>query len=463
MAPPDIAALSAAQQEALQTYIAVTNQDAIAAIPLLQRSEWNVQIAIARFFDGEPATDPLAEARASLPSASSRQTANLQHESLLAASSGLTSRTPPQDRVEKVDTAASSITHQQESLLFSILLTPFSVVYRVFSAVFSPLGFLVPGFLSRLLARLLAPPTMPTRRTLPPADNARRFIREFGEEYGDHSLPFTEAGFNLTLDSAKKDLKFMVVVLLSPSHDDNATWVREVLLSTQLREWLSSHKNEVILWGGNVQDSEAYQVSASLQCTKFPFAALVCQTAEAGSSGMTVIMRAVGSISASELVAKLSAAVTAQQAQLQPAEAAETRKRKMAQWKQWRAQSLPQDPPPDAQATIRVSIRMPSGDRVVRRLQADAHLEELYAFVECYDLVKEGQQREREHEPQVSEPDNYDHVYGFRLVSPMPRVVYKLSEGGSVGDNIGRMANLIVEPIDDDEEEDATGGADADK
>ncbi|RMZ74860.1 hypothetical protein DV737_g5671, partial [Chaetothyriales sp. CBS 132003] len=432
MAPPDIAALSASQQEALQTYIAVTDQDAIAAIPLLQRSEWNVQIAIARFFDGEPATDPLAEARASLPTASSRQTVNLQHESLLAASSGPLSSSPRQDRVEKVDTAAASITtHQHHSVLFSLLLTPFNIVYRVFSALFSPLGFLVPGFLSRLLARLLAPPARPTRRTLPPADNARRFIREFGEEYGDHSLPFTEAGFNLTLDNAKKDLKFMLVVLLSPSHDDNATWVQEVLLSTQLREWLASHKNDVLLWGGNVQDSEAYQVSASLQCTKFPFAALICQAAEAGSAGMTVVMRAVGSVSASELVAKLSAAIAAQQSQLQraraqqaeqqatrslrqeqdsayerslaqdrerarrrreeqeaqakaeqearaAAEAAETRKRKLAQWKQWRAQSLPPDPPPDGQATIRVSIRMPSGDRVVRRLQADAHLEELH-------------------------------------------------------------------------------------
>ncbi|RMZ81090.1 hypothetical protein DV738_g2513, partial [Chaetothyriales sp. CBS 135597] len=421
MAPPDIAALSASQQEALQTYIAVTDQDPIAAIPLLHRSEWNVQIAIARFFDGEPATDPLAEARASLPTASSRQTANLHQESLQAAGSASSSRRPRQDRVEKIDTAASITTHHhhQPSFLFSILLTPFSLVYRVFSAVFSPLGFLVPGFLSRLLARLLAPSTIrPTRRTLPPADNARRFIREFGEEYGDHSLPFTEAGFNLTLDQAKKELKFLVVVLLSPSHDDNATWVREVLLSSQLREWLTSHKNEVILWGGNVQDSEPYQVSASLQCTKFPFAALICHTTEAGSSGMTVVMRALGSISAPEL---------------------------RAQWKQWRAQSLPAEPPADAPATIRVSIRMPSGDRVVRRLQADTHLEELYAFVECYDLLKEGRQQD---ETPVSEPDNYDHVYGFHLVSPMPRVVYKLSDGGSVGDRIGKMANLIVEAGD---------------
>lgn len=36
--------LSAAQQDALQQYIAVTNQEPKDAIPLLQRSQWNVQV-----------------------------------------------------------------------------------------------------------------------------------------------------------------------------------------------------------------------------------------------------------------------------------------------------------------------------------------------------------------------------------------------------------------------------------
>ena len=36
--------LSPSQQEALDQYMQVTNQDADAAIPLLQRSEWNVQV-----------------------------------------------------------------------------------------------------------------------------------------------------------------------------------------------------------------------------------------------------------------------------------------------------------------------------------------------------------------------------------------------------------------------------------
>jgi len=45
MASPevDVGQLSESQQLALQQYTAVTDQEANAAIPLLQRSQWNVQ------------------------------------------------------------------------------------------------------------------------------------------------------------------------------------------------------------------------------------------------------------------------------------------------------------------------------------------------------------------------------------------------------------------------------------
>lgn len=42
---PELGELSESQREALQTYAAVTNQDHSAAIPLLQRSQWNVQVS----------------------------------------------------------------------------------------------------------------------------------------------------------------------------------------------------------------------------------------------------------------------------------------------------------------------------------------------------------------------------------------------------------------------------------
>ena len=40
----DVGQLSGSQQTALQTYTSVTNQELSAAIPVLQRSQWNVQV-----------------------------------------------------------------------------------------------------------------------------------------------------------------------------------------------------------------------------------------------------------------------------------------------------------------------------------------------------------------------------------------------------------------------------------
>lgn len=50
----DSATLSESQQVALGTYTSVTNQEPAAAISLLQRSEWNVQV---RFETAAPRED----------------------------------------------------------------------------------------------------------------------------------------------------------------------------------------------------------------------------------------------------------------------------------------------------------------------------------------------------------------------------------------------------------------------
>jgi FAS-associated factor 2 len=51
MATPeiDISQLSESQQLALQQYTSVTDQDFQAAIPLLQRSQWNVEVGFHSF------------------------------------------------------------------------------------------------------------------------------------------------------------------------------------------------------------------------------------------------------------------------------------------------------------------------------------------------------------------------------------------------------------------------------
>ena len=339
------------------------------------------------------------------------------------------------------------------------------------------------------------------RRPLNPRDTAARFAREFEEEYGTHELPFYEGGYAQAYDLAKKELRFLMVVLFSPEHDDNSTFVRETLLSQEVVDYVKDPQNKIILWAGNVQDSEAYQVSNTLNCSKFPFAALIVHTTQDSSTSMSTIARITGLQPASAFLAKLRTAIAQHSAALDrvratrneqqaarnlreeqnsayerslaqdrerarqrreaeasqaraeqearaKADAEEQEAQKVEQWKRWRAQSISAEPGPGVREVTRVSIRLTSGERVIRKFAENVKMEELYAFVECYDVFRAGGDISA-----ATEPTGYKHKYMFRLVSPMPRVVYDIEGSGTVMSKLGRSGNLIVEPIDDEDDE----------
>ena len=336
------------------------------------------------------------------------------------------------------------------------------------------------------------------RQPLNPRDTATRFAREIKQEYGSHNLQFYQNGYAQAYDLAKKDLKFLLVILISPEHDETSSFIRGTLLSQEVLEYINDPQNNIILWGGTVQDSEAYQVSTALNCSKFPFAALISHTPQDSSTSMSTIARISGLLTPSAFVARLQAAILQQSAALERVrntrneqqaarnlreqqnsayerslaqdrerarlrreaeaarlraekeerakiEALEQEQRDLEQWKRWRAQRIAPEPAANVDGASRVSIRMPSGERVIRKFQASVSMEELYAFVECYGS-------EQPEERTASKPENYEHAYKFRLVSPLPRQVYN-TDSGNVGSILGRSGNLIVESIDEDDGE----------
>jgi len=337
-------------------------------------------------------------------------------------------------------------------------------------------------------------------------------MRDFEEEYGvtHGTLPFHEGGYAQAFDLAKRDLKYLLVVLLSPEHDDTAPFVRDTLLSPEFVNFVKQPNNNIVLWAGTVQDAEAYQVAAALNVTRFPYTCLIVHHPAVSSTAMAKVATTSGPVTAQDLITKMQAAIQSQSEQLeslrrqrqeqqasrslrqeqesayerslaQDREKARRKKeeaaaqekaeheereraeqkanaaRQLAQWRRWRAESIPSEPAADVKDAVRMSLRLPSGERVIRKFRPEADLEELYAFVECHDLLEdEGELSEKS----TPEPEGYEHEYKFRLVSPMPREVYDLEKGGSIRDRIGRSGNLIVEQIageedddDDDEEE----------
>ena len=462
----------------------------------------HLQIAIAKFFDGE-APDPVAEARAALPpppaAPSPRRETLLNGSSSFLRSPSLTSR----EAAPRIVPQPESQKSYAPSTFFQIILAPFNVLTRLVGGSFSLIGYLF-SFIPRLLPGAFVGHTPSRirsgRRPLSPRDTAARFAREFEEDYGTHNLKFFEGGYAQAHDLAKKDLRFLLVVLVSPEHDDTSTFVHETLLSSEVTEYINGQQNDLILWAGNVQDSEAYQVSTALNCSKFPFAGLVVHTPQDSTTSMSTVARIAGLLPPSSFVAQLRKAIDqytpaltqvraqrseqqasrnlreeqnsayerslaqdrerarqrreAETAQARAAEKAQAKAaaehkeaQKREQWRRWRAQSLSTEPGLDVKEATRVSIRMKSGERIVRKFASQVDLEELYAFVECHDILQaDGQSASMK-------PEAYEHKYGFRLVSPMPRTVYDIDTGGTIGSRIGRSGNLIVEPTDDAEED----------
>lgn len=506
----DIMALTEEQQLALQQFTSVTDQELEAAIPLLRKCQWNAQIAITRFFDGDAETvDPAEEAvHVQPPPLEDRRRTEALMDGIPARSS---LRRPaamePAPRV--VPTPETQLT-QALPFPFSVILLPFNLTYAVFQRVFSAVGYIFP-FLPRLLARFWSgrasqPSRDSGRRPLAPQDTAARFIREFEEEHGvvHGTVPFFEGGYAQAFDVAKRDLKWLVVILLSPEHDDTVSFVRGTLLAPEFTNFVKTDSNRVLLWAGTVQDAEAYQVSTALNVTRFPYVALIVHTPSVSATAMSKIATSSGPVAAEDLILKLQTAMQNQSQELdrvrrqrqeqqatrnlrqeqesayerslaQDREKARKKKqeqdekeklereerqqaenkadyaRKLAQWRRWRAQSIPSEPGPDVKDAVRMSLRMPSGERIIRKFRPDAELEELYAYVECYKDLQEASEKA------FDEPDAFEHIYKFKLVSPMPREVYDLEDKGSIRDRIGRSGNLIVEKIvseDDDDDED---------
>lgn len=334
-----------------------------------------------------------------------------------------------------------------------------------------------------------------------------RFKREFEEEYGSHSLPFVDNGYAQALDLAKKDLKFLLVILVSPEHDDTIPFIQEVLLAPEVAAFLNEPNHDIILWAGNILDSEAYQVSTGLKCTKLPTSVLIAHTPERGAATMSVMARIAGHVTPNEYVTQLrtvidkhkapllaeraareaqhfdrnirqeqdnayerslardrervrqrkeaeTAAATAEKEAAQRAAAADLHKANLRQWQMWRAANLEEEPTLSEEGSVRIGLKMPgTAQRITRRFRGAADIEEVYAFVECYGIHSSADVVGASPDP----PTGFKHEYKFRIVSPIPRQIYSLEDGGSIMERIGKSGNLIVEPVvDEEDDEDVT-------
>jgi len=329
-----------------------------------------------------------------------------------------------------------------------------------------------------------------------------RFIEHFESKYKVDSgvIPFQQCSYSQAYDTAKKDLKYLLVVLLSFEHDDTASFVQDTLLSTTFKSFVNDHTHDLLVWGGNLRESEAYQVATALNVSKLPYIGLIVYATStspfspATSASMSIVMSSSGLISSQKLVTglettmkmfdnqlivlraeqreqKMSREIVQEQdsayqrsltldrerarkkreeesakdrekeAEKRRIDEEERRATDVVNWKKWRAARLSQEPIA-SEESVRISVRLLDGRRVIRKFHTEATIEELYAWVECLDIDVSGI-----NEKTIEAPKGYEHQYEFVLVSPMPREVYDIDTGGKVCDRIGRNGNLITESL----------------
>ncbi|XP_003746886.1 FAS-associated factor 2 [Galendromus occidentalis] len=263
-----------------------------------------------------------------------------------------------------------------------------------------------------------------------PEGDVRLFIKQFRDTYGA-AAPFLETSYNQALSRAKTDLRFLLVYLHNPSHEDTDDFCRRVFCSESVISWIN---NNMLLWGCSVQLPEGHKVSRTLQERTYPFMCVIVLR----ENTMTVVARILGQLESSDQLisiletvkgdnegslraarqkrevdlanqtireqqnAAYEESLRADQEKARRRREAEELKRKeeeeairraelealeierRQQEKLKLAAQVPDEPPQGHEGAIQLALRLPSGKRIDRRFLSEQSMKYLYFYVLCH-------------------------------------------------------------------------------
>jgi FAS-associated factor 2 len=312
-----------------------------------------------------------------------------------------------------------------------LLTLPLRMTYRtvssVFSVVLSILGFSDDDFNSldrRRRAQILSSNTRPEQ-------DVGEFLQEFNSQYTQDHVPFHSGSYSNALEEAKKDLKFLLVYLHCPSHQDTSQFCQQTLASPIMKDFAA--RLNVIVWACSVDTPEGYRVSQALRETAYPFLALIVLR----QGKMMVVGRVEGHMEAEPLCQRLEIVVRDNEAYIVAArseraerhinaeirqeqdaafqetlrldqereklkqEAIEAKNREEAE-ERARVQDeadrkdairrmkielvteIPDEPDVSEPEAVRILIKLPEGQRLERRFLKHQSLKYLYYYVFCH-------------------------------------------------------------------------------
>jgi FAS-associated factor 2 len=98
-------------------------------------------------------------------------------------------------------------------------------------------------------------------------------LEEFEASYGPRHPVFYRGPYSASLAEAKKDLKFLLVYLHSPVHQDTEEFCREILTHSEVVSYIT--RNNILFWSSSVELPEGHRASLALREHTYPFLGLI--------------------------------------------------------------------------------------------------------------------------------------------------------------------------------------------
>ncbi|KAK6198934.1 uncharacterized protein RJT21DRAFT_52587 [Scheffersomyces amazonensis] len=120
-----------------------------------------------------------------------------------------------------------------------------------------------------------------------PIDKVNKFIRDLEDNLTPEQLsqssadnylpPFYQGSYTQALYMATNRAKFLFIYLTNPYNENSSAIFKKIITNPT---FISSFQTnpELLIWGGDLTNPEAYQLANSLNVTKFPFLGLMCLT-----------------------------------------------------------------------------------------------------------------------------------------------------------------------------------------
>lgn len=313
-----------------------------------------------------------------------------------------------------------------------------------------------------------------------PTENTYSFGSLYNLESATLAKEMLQTSYTKLLDKCAEQLRFGIIYLHDPLIDDSMNYVSKILCSEEFVKLLK--KYQIVLWFGDITNTEGLQVSNSLKVRSFPFLgiltiktdkkielygkyegvideftprtlenilkkeypSLLQQRQQKQNVEVERIIREQQDVRFNESLRRDQERTRQEEDATNRRRMEEERQALKKQWLLWRKKHL-QVEAPAGHDSSKIAVRMSDGNRVVRKFDSTLPIEEIYAFVELYN---EGLLSSEEDYFPNDPPSNFEHHYQFKLVVPVPRKELDQTKTISEETAIYPTGNIVIENLE---------------